>query len=100
MSMAGPNEVSSSPPSPGARTASPLLAHLLPPGGSLVTIGIGLTANPSGPAARKVLPLPHLPKQNPALTVGSKTFLARLCEQAERYDGESSRSNTCASLLR
>lgn len=32
------------------------------------------------------------PRGTPKLTIHSKTFLARLCEQAERYDGTSLRN--------
>jgi len=50
-------------------------------------------------AARKVFTLLYPFPTGVVLIVASKTFLARLCEQAERYDGESLGPNTCASLL-
>lgn len=46
-----------------------------------------LMANLSVSVARKVWGSPLLPN-DVSLTLFSKTFLARLCEQAERYDGK------------
>lgn len=66
---------------------------MLRPGGTKAGIAFPcydtckLMANLSVPVARKVWNSLLLPN-DVLLTPSSKTFLARLCEQAERYDGK------------